>query len=830
MATLEAIGSTVLGGGLAGVLAFLLFGIAVELQSPLIAPRATARPRTVIHNTRAPRGHVQYRGGNAIWGWIPWTLSLTYDTLLRGVPGTGTRDGGLAGPLLRCNLDGIVLLRFHALGMRVAALATWLCLLILLPVYYTAGCYEAPHRQGCQETGRGRNLTNYERTTLANVPADLFDGKSTSFVYSEQVAVRMRLYTTVIVFWILIAYTCYQLKREWIEMLAMRRVYYLETDVWGHHKEELEQSTKPCSASDVETFRKREPWIPHPEPLETVPNIALYSVLVGGLPSLPEQAGDNLRLFSKRESIDWQLELAATFFDHCVPNQPGFSSSVAAVTIIPSANKLATAWRKWYAAAAKLRRLTYIREIIAERRHYDIEIDDDSNHRIEPTQAADVTGQPSQQLQQQQYSGVLPDYHQPNRVLSPYCSTSQQKTEEALADGGSNIYLHPERYKSYYRAILGGGLGETEDNAHYVLGPAQAAVYSRELAQAAAPCGPRGCCESHLRNASIDELMELEEEAAADVHSANLELKAARQRATLAYDSDDSDGYLDPELALSGGARKDTDPLPIIDRQQPSSQHASSVSVDDSTLASLPAAPNVSPFPTPKKLKGHRRKPSLEGTKIPSNLKLEATLYSKATGVVAADNRSRLGSGGSGGNHQEAQSVPQVSNLSVVSSLPSPPPMQNSSLTEWEQVEALVKETAKHSVRSSDRLRPVRVPTGQWDWPSMSSLWGRATKGLVKISAEQVEEIARDSTYAIVTFTSRQAAVAARQCLSDGRGADRWVALKHLPIPPLADAAAFDFIVCRNCCRPLALSVNERQKQLRNYWYVRFDLAARCCY
>ena len=56
--------------------------------------------------------HVQYRGG-PMFGWIPWTLSLSYETLLKGVPGTGTRKNGMEGSMLKVNLDGIVLLRFH---------------------------------------------------------------------------------------------------------------------------------------------------------------------------------------------------------------------------------------------------------------------------------------------------------------------------------------------------------------------------------------------------------------------------------------------------------------------------------------------------------------------------------------------------------------------------------------------------------------------------------------------------------------------------------------------------------------------------------------------
>lgn len=63
---------------------------------------------------------------------------------------------------------------------------------------------------------------------------------------------------------------------------------------------------------------------------------------------------------------EWQLYVVKSFFDQCVPNQPGFSSSVAAITILPNANDLAAAWRSWYACAAKLRRLRFIRSLITE--------------------------------------------------------------------------------------------------------------------------------------------------------------------------------------------------------------------------------------------------------------------------------------------------------------------------------------------------------------------------------------------------------------------------------------------------------------------------------
>ena len=72
-------------------------------------------------------------------------------------------------------------------------------------------------------------------------------------------------------------------------------------------------------------------------------------------------------------------------------------------------------------------------------------------------------------------------------------------------------------------------------------------------------------------------------------------------------------------------------------------------------------------------------------------------------------------------------------------------------------------------------------------------------------------------SFAVVTFTSRQAAVAARNCKIDGRGSSRWFTQQGLPVTPLSDAAPFDLKTCRNCCRPVTLSLNVRQKKLRMY-------------
>jgi hypothetical protein len=156
MATLTAIGFTAAGGGVITAFSFAFFAVAVRSRSCNVAPRCTARSKNTIFNPNGRRGkrsffllgnkrdskkddgdgdnesnspadeslnydeatmeetkeEVQYRGG-PMFGWIPWTLSLSYDQLLQGVPGTGTRKDGMAGINLRVNMDGIILLRFH---------------------------------------------------------------------------------------------------------------------------------------------------------------------------------------------------------------------------------------------------------------------------------------------------------------------------------------------------------------------------------------------------------------------------------------------------------------------------------------------------------------------------------------------------------------------------------------------------------------------------------------------------------------------------------------------------------------------------------------------
>lgn len=69
------------------------------------------------------------------------------------------------------------------------------------------------------------------------------------------------------------------------------------------------------------------------------------------------------------------------------------------------------------------------------------------------------------------------------------------------------------------------------------------------------------------------------------------------------------------------------------------------------------------------------------------------------------------------------------------------------------------------------------------------------------------------TTFAVVTFTSCQAAGAARHCLADKQGEDTWTAFDPLPVPPLVDAPLF---ACgRGCCRPTTININKNHQLIR---------------
>jgi hypothetical protein len=143
----------------------------------------------------------------------------------------------------------------------------------------------------------------------------------------------------------------------------------LEHNHFESRKEELDYLV--CLRDPEDTFQEeRPPHIPHPEVRETVPSVCLYSVLY----KLPQSYYTPLTTSATASMVDRQLSSTVDFFDKCVPNQPGFSSSLAAVTILPDASQVSVAWKKWYACASKLRRLRFIRSRLRQLRDREEEI------------------------------------------------------------------------------------------------------------------------------------------------------------------------------------------------------------------------------------------------------------------------------------------------------------------------------------------------------------------------------------------------------------------------------------------------------------------------
>jgi hypothetical protein len=164
-------------------------------------------------------------------------------------------------------MDGIVLLRFQALCLKICALVTVLCMFVILPLNLTARCNheESPGAPVACFNWEQSNMTNYDVTTLANIP-DLSDSLSavSSLSSSQHSGTLARLYIIVLCTWIIYFATCKSLYWEWKTLLALRRVYYLEKDHWSERRSELEDSLLRSRLDDEEDKRmeNRDPWIP----------------------------------------------------------------------------------------------------------------------------------------------------------------------------------------------------------------------------------------------------------------------------------------------------------------------------------------------------------------------------------------------------------------------------------------------------------------------------------------------------------------------------------------------------------------------------------------
>jgi hypothetical protein len=150
----------------------------------------------------------------------------------------------------------------------------------------------------------------------------------------------------------------------------------------------------------------------------------------------------------------------------------------------------------------------------------------------------------------------------------------------------------------------------------------------------------------------------------------------------------------------------------------------------------------------------------------------------------------------------------------------------------WRRVENIITSSAAQNINverdgtATTLTNEYPLDDGVWDIPSDFNFFNFVKRTIVSFFRRITDwcidlwRVNKDweskSAYAVVTFTSRQAALAARHCLTDGRGQNQWMTYESLPVPPLADTAPCDIITCRNCCRPVTVTLGKNHVLVRN--------------
>lgn len=931
--TFEALGVTLGTGSVIGVGCFFLFGIAMMYQSPLIAPRCTARPKETIYrrrrhrHVRSSKHHQQQQQtdryavqdrGNPFVGWMVWVMKLSYDALLTGIPGTGTRKQGLAGRMLQVNLDGIVLLKYHLIGFKITLLTTLLAICVILPLNLTYHCYPSDYYYSTNSTSAQcvdpktnqtydmANLTNFERTTIANIPAlsnITFIGTAAKDIImtpwwwqgGAKSVITIRLYIVAFCTWIVYVFSYYLLHKEWKEILVLRRVYYLEDDIWGRRKDELQaletirqQLSRSCSDSEdydheetnnarsdqekehhlttndhsaqptqpppaerklfyefsfsafpnipgtklvqegisnFQEYRRRittlsehhesrlkDVWIFDPEERDTIPNIELYSVLVGRVPTkrsdvFPASDPESSVLESMSDE-EWQLQVVRSFFDQCVPNQPGYTSSVAAITILPNAKDLASAWRSWYVCAAKLRRLRFIRSLISEyKRKKNLQASLKNNERIHNIEEATA-----EEVNLDDPEGPITDSLRSSRALfgSVDCTKIEEQLFEALQYGPGALQNFPLALDTDTMLLIPLSVTTACSLVNDAL-TEQTAVYSREFAQAAFGCCPLGRHEHKDRRIQdIQTLKKLENEALHQLTDAHHNLLHARKRAT-------ANAFPGTNTRLASVEERHTTlthqtiPGRFGGKLRHRNHHGSTATNSESHRESILLD---------KEGKAHWYRNEAHHSFLPNGSPYGDTQHLTSCPEDCLNWCNPLGA------------IPRTSTDSSSKS--------STKSDKWKRAEGILLTSTIAATASNESINMARnvssltipkpasddpiLDDGVWEIPTeflgyVKHILLRFFTGIVNWFIE-LRDVNKDweskSAFAVVTFTSRQAALAARHCLTDGRGQNQWITYESLPLPPLADKAPCDIITCRNCCRPVTVTLGKNDVLARS--------------
>jgi len=903
--------------GACGLFFMFLFGIAIKFEwNSQLTPKAWNRPRNVLKNVLKT---------HSIFGclnlypvtWFLWARKLTYPAAMEGIPGTGTRDDGWSGPTLKMNLDGVILLKFHRMLFKIALLATLLSCGVLLPTYTSSVCDpEIVTERECQ---RLSSLTDFENLTISHVPEvrrkddakkrrrrgknstveegfapndpgftlldnaqpQLIDEDGNIIIPSAPVApttnadtkwvpgISWRLMTTALCSAIIYAYTCYLLWHEWIDNLALRRVYFLESDHYPQRMQELDDIANLQTKPEDPIIAKRPPFVPHPEMREIPPNVSLYSVLYQLPVSLVTFDTDG------ETQMDRQLVATVNFFNECVPSQPGFSSSVVAATIIPDAVRVAKCWTLWYRLESKVRMVRYVRKIVRGKLQ---KLEDGTTDIYDDVaEALKNSNHAVNEFAKHAYQTVSKSAKAALKSASGNSVKSITTMSETIRTGNSSIELtssvgdddHQEQTPLVSKSteeddnnnLKGkGDNGESDDEGDFWQNMFSGMRKKDEASEADSQKSPVTFGDDDASNGDIE--MQAYDVPLNDTSPNDDVLSAGSggkfygaQTHGFKYENYDVKQY-----AKTISHNEETELMDIVDGLgiEELSVFAREYAQSSSSPCPLGCCPNSLKVLEIDELRDIEEdlwadikvlnRELIEAreyvVKHDDDHEVDSTMISTATSFEVA---SSFDNGGDG-NDSTMERENDGSSSDVLLDSPMSRRSSDSQLRhrgaetvshQWEkaqEVASSMKEIPEVVKRIGGGFFFSHCPSprllcgGRYN-PCFKETLNSLPKyyGHMKGAGRAFVASFDHPSYAVVTFSSRQAAIAARQCLADGGANNSWQQIDEIPIPPLADAPPRKPCFCRGCCRPVTLTINYKEKKCRR-WSVYVFMFFFCCF
>jgi hypothetical protein len=314
----------------------------------------------------------------------------------------------------------------------------------------------------------------------------------------------------------------------------------------------------------------------------------------------------------------------------------------------------------------------------------------------------------------------------------------------------------------YMKEVFGTYLLDDDwiERAQAKLGPEQLGVYSRELAQAAAPCCPYGCFEGQVRRANLTRLKQLHEEQMLIVADAKEDLQRIQK-----------DFMFQP--TLFSGSDDDGDDIEFREDDTGDGEGLSLLRASDDNY-----------------LLNGRRNSSISGNGV---------IARKRSFAARCLSRGRILEG----DEDEDDDNGTVEMVAAGAS-------SNRTISPTSTRRQRTKKGLRWLLNLVKRI-PFQQMFDQFSYHAMELLRKYKNPASWKrLLLRCWKNWDHEDPYVIVTFTSRRAAAAARQSLSSSG-----VELNDIPVAPLADAGALRLLPFRFFCRPVTVTVNAFQKGFR---------------